>query len=107
MTETDRQTDTHTRVFHNNTFLEFDLGALGIGYHYGKDYPDFFSEFFDAIFIAAGPEVNIRPKVGGAVTTRSTSSLIIVESSCSIPLYVCFLMRGTHFWPLFSGRKTS
>ena len=45
------------RVFHNNTFSSNDLGVLAIGDHYGENYPDFFSEFFDLIFIAAQPKI--------------------------------------------------
>ena len=43
------------KVFHNNTFSSNDLGVLAIGDHYGENYPDFFLELFDLIFIAAQP----------------------------------------------------
>ena len=53
------------RVFHNNTFSSNDLRVLAIGDHYGENYPDFFSEFFDLIFIAVQPKIENGWKVGG------------------------------------------
>ena len=52
----DRRAETQTnpiRVFHNNAFLWNDRGGLGISYHNRNIHSDFFSEFSEAIFLAA------------------------------------------------------
>ena len=54
-------------VFHDNTFSSNDLGVLAIGDQYGENYPDFFSEFFDLIFIAAQPKLKMAEKWAGYI----------------------------------------
>ena len=67
-------------MVHNNTFSDLTSGLWIMVTTMEKTVLNFFSEFFDAIFVDARPEINIRPKVGGAITTRSISSLKIVKS---------------------------
>ena len=58
--------DPHNRVVQNEngTFSFFKLGSLASVNHSGREYTDFFLEFFEVIFLVEGPCLKLGRKAG-------------------------------------------